>query len=79
MGPIVGILVGALNVHPDALVAIIPAWLLATFVTARTTYRITSKRRVAELEQLAERLAALARELIPAPPALRPPAPPRLR
>lgn len=79
MGPIIGVLVGALHVAPAAMGVIIPGWLLATFVTARTTYRITSRRRMADLEKLADRLAELARELISETPALRPPAPPRLR
>lgn len=78
MGPILGLLVGALHVAPPAIGVIIPGWLLTTFLTARTTYRLISRRRVAELEQLAERLAALARELIPEPRALRPPGPPQL-
>ncbi|HMA41238.1 MAG TPA: serine/threonine-protein kinase [Gemmatimonadales bacterium] len=79
MGPIIGIFVGALHIPPPAMAVIIPAWLLTTLATARTAYRFTSRRRVAELEQLAERLAALARDLISESPALRPPAGPRLR
>jgi len=79
MGPILGILVGALHIAPAAMAVIIPGWLLTTFATARTTYRVISRRRVAELERLAERLAALARDLISELPALRPPAGPRLR
>jgi len=73
------VLVGALHVPPAAMGIIIPGWLLTTFLTARTTYRLTSKRRVAELEQLADRLAALAQELILEPGPLGPPPPPRLR
>jgi serine/threonine protein kinase len=79
MGPILGIFVGALHIAPAAMAVIIPGWLLTTFATARTTYRVISRRRVAELERLAERLAALARDLISELPALRPPAGPRLR
>lgn len=79
MGPIIGVLVGALHAPPAAMGIIIPGWLLTTFLTARTTYRLTSRRRVAELEQLADRLAALAQELILEPGPLGPPPPPRLR
>lgn len=79
MGPIMGILVGALHVAPELLVAIIPGWLLTTFVTARTTFRAITRRRVADLQRLADQLAGLARELITESRALPPPAPPRLR
>ncbi len=65
LGPIIGILVGGLNLAPVAMVAIIPLWLGTTYVTARTVYRRNARGRVRELEALADRLAALARELIP--------------
>ena len=43
---------------------VIPAWLLATYATARTVYRENTKRRSRELEALADSLAALTRELV---------------
>jgi protein kinase-like protein len=64
MGPIVGILGGALHMGP-AVLAIVPAWLATTFITARTVYHRTSNKRAAELERLADRLAALTAELVP--------------
>ena len=67
LGPILGILIGGLNVAPIAMVGIIPLWLTTTYVTARTAYSRTVRRRVRELEGLADRLADLARELMPAP------------
>jgi hypothetical protein len=67
MGPIMGIFVGALNFPAAAMAVIVPLWLAATYTTARTAYRLTTRRRVRELEQLADRLAALAQELIPPP------------
>jgi hypothetical protein len=67
MGPIMGILGGALNFHPPALLAIVPFWLATTFVTARTVYRKTTRKRVRELEALADRLAEFARDLVPEP------------
>lgn len=60
----------ALNL-PEVLPVIIPLWLATTYATARTAYRSSSRRRLRELEGLAERLAALARELVPERLALR--------
>jgi len=65
MGPIIGIFVGALHFPGAAMAAIIPLWLGTTYVTARTAYHYSTKRRVQQMERLADRLAALARELIP--------------
>ena len=65
MGPIMGIGAGALHLGP-ALVFVVPAWLGITYVTARTVYRRTTKRRVTELENLVNRLAALVAELVEA-------------
>jgi len=64
-GSIMGILFGALHFPGTAIAAIVPLWLLATFATARTTFRYVTRRRLRELEQLADRLAALAQDLIP--------------
>ncbi|MGH7537608.1 MAG: serine/threonine-protein kinase [Gemmatimonadales bacterium] len=71
MGPIMGIFVGALHFPAAAMAMIVPLWLATTYATARTAYRLTTRRRVRELEELADRLAALARELVPARPALK--------
>ena len=66
MGPIMGILGGALHMGPG-IVALVPVWLGATFVTARAVYRSSTNKRVRELERLADRLAGLAEELMPPP------------
>jgi tRNA A-37 threonylcarbamoyl transferase component Bud32 len=71
MGPIMGIGVGALGLEAAAMVVIVPIWLTATYLTARTVYSRSVKRRERELEGLADRLAALSRDLIPARRALR--------
>jgi len=79
IGPILGISMGALHLPGAALGLIIPAWLATTLATAHIAYRRTAKGRVRELEQLADRLAALARDLIPPErPALRRPERPAL-
>jgi hypothetical protein len=70
MGPIFGIFLGALNFPEAAIAAIIPLWLVTTFATARTAYHYSAARRERELGILGERLAALARELVPGRPAL---------
>jgi hypothetical protein len=64
MGPIMGIFVGALNV-PTLLALIIPAWFATTYVTARTVYTRAVRRRAKEMEDVVDRLGALARELTP--------------
>lgn len=74
LGPILGILGGALHIAGPTVVAIVPLWLATTFLTARTVYRRSSTRRAQELERLADRLAALTAELVPPPrAALHPP------
>jgi serine/threonine protein kinase len=70
MGPIMAILGGALHLPPVAFGVIIPLWLATTYVTARTVYGMMSGRRARELEGVADRVAALTRELIPARPGL---------
>ena len=52
---------------------IIPAWLAVTFATARSAYFYATRRRERQLVELADRLAALARELVPERSALRKP------
>jgi hypothetical protein len=53
-------------------VTIVPVWLGITYLTARTVYRRTSTKRLRELEELANRLAALARDLVEVPHRLNP-------
>jgi hypothetical protein len=57
----------ALHLGGAAVVAIVPLWLATTYVTARTVYRSSTRKRAQELERLADRLAALAQELTPPP------------
>lgn len=64
LGPLVGVLGGGLHLAPAAFLFIVPAWLVLTFATARTSYHYGTRRRERELEALADRLAALTRELI---------------
>jgi hypothetical protein len=65
LGPIVAISVEALKV-PMVLVAAIPLWLLAVFSGTRSLYHNLVASRNRTLEALADRLAALARQLAPA-------------
>jgi serine/threonine protein kinase/uncharacterized membrane protein len=67
LGPIMGVLGGALHVVGPALVVIVPFWLGTTYIVARTVYRRSVAKRVRELERLADRLAALTAELVPPP------------
>jgi len=69
MGPIMGILGGALHLGP-AVALIVPFWLGATYITARTVYRNITTKRARELESLGDRLAEFAREIAPEPRAL---------
>ena len=64
MGPIIGVGVGAFHLAGAAVAAIIPLWLVATYFTARAAYGRTTRRRVRELEGLADRLAGLVQELV---------------
>ncbi len=68
MGPIIGILSNFATAA--AALVVIPFWLFTTFSVARSTYHYSSRRRIRELEALADRLAQLATELIPARPQL---------
>jgi len=70
MGPMIWFVAGGLHL-PAALPFVIPLWLATTLVTARTAYHYSTKRRAQTLEKLADRLEALARELVPARPAVR--------
>ena len=51
MGPVLGILGGALHMGP-AVVAFIPVWLGVTYATARYVYRRTTRKKATELEEL---------------------------
>ncbi|HLZ44128.1 MAG TPA: serine/threonine-protein kinase [Gemmatimonadales bacterium] len=72
MGPIIGVGVGALHLVGPAVVVMIPVWLGITYLTARTVYGRVSRRRTRELETLANRLAAVAGQLVEAPRRLKP-------
>src|SRR5438132_1019252 len=69
-GPIIAV-VASLHVTGAAFGAVVPLWLLTSFMTARTVYYYSARRRVRDLQRLADRLATLARELVPAPRVLR--------
>jgi Protein kinase domain len=71
IGPFIGIAVGALHLSGGMVAAAIPVWLGVTFLTARTFFHRTATRRERELAALADRLAELARELLPARPDVR--------
>jgi serine/threonine protein kinase len=68
LGPILGVTLDALQLGGGAVAVLIPLWLMTTFATARTSYYYAVRRRSRALEELADRLEALARELaVPAP------------
>ena len=71
MGPILGVLGGVLHLGP-AVIAFVPVWLSITYATARYVYRRMTRKRAAELENLANSLAALAEELVEVPHRLNP-------
>ena len=71
MGPIIVTFAGALHI-PQALAVIIPLWMATVYATARTGFHYSTQKRVRELTGLADRLAALAEELV-CRPALRNP------
>jgi serine/threonine protein kinase len=67
MGPMLGFVFGGLHLPPESLGFIIPAWLATVFSIARTSYHYAVRRRKKKLEEIADRLADLARELIGQP------------
>jgi serine/threonine protein kinase len=71
MGPVLGILGGVLHLGP-AVVVMVPVWLGITYATARYVYRRMTRKRAAELEALADRVAALVAELVDIPHRLKP-------
>jgi serine/threonine protein kinase len=79
MGPILGVMIDGLNMAGAAVAVAVPAWLLFTFATARTSYYYASRRRVRQLEKLIQRLDTVARELVGTPPALEGPERPQLK
>jgi serine/threonine protein kinase len=70
MGPIMGTLFGGLHVPGILALFVVPAWLGITFITARTVYQRSVKKRIAGMVPLMDRLAELTRELIPSRPRL---------
>jgi hypothetical protein len=62
-GILSGVIAGALHAAWPLLIAI-PAWLSLTYLTARTTYGRLSRRRLRELEHLADRVAAAVEEVV---------------
>ena len=63
LGPLIGYVTEGLR-NPAILVAAIPLWLGLTYATARTSYHYTVKRRHKQLNELADRLVAVARDVI---------------
>jgi serine/threonine protein kinase len=63
-GIVIGVTMGALHLNPLFLIGAIPAWLAASYYTARRVYRHQSDKRYREIEELADRLAELSRDLI---------------
>ena len=64
MGPIMGGLFGGLHLPGIAAAFVVPAWLTLTYATARASYHHLVKGRTRDLENLANKLAQLAAELI---------------
>jgi serine/threonine protein kinase len=71
MGPMLGILGGVFHLGP-AVIAVVPIWLSITYATARFVYRRMTRKRAADLESLANRLAALVQGLVVVPYRLKP-------
>ncbi len=76
LGPLMGISAGVFHLPLIGLV-ILPFWLATVYATARSVYHYSSTRRVRQLNDLGDRLAALATNLI-AESALPGASPPRL-
>jgi tRNA A-37 threonylcarbamoyl transferase component Bud32 len=74
---IVAAISGSMGI-PILIPVLMPLWLATTFAVARTAYHYSSRRRALQLELVADRLAAVAAELVPQRPALRGPEPKRL-
>jgi hypothetical protein len=65
IGPVLGVFTGL--GAGTAVIAAVPFWLALTYAVARTSYYYAVRRRQRELDGLADRLAALAQDLIPRP------------
>jgi len=63
LGPVLGITIDGLGMGGGVAAVLVPLWLMLTFATARTSYYYATRRRSRALENLADRLEALAREL----------------
>jgi hypothetical protein len=59
-----GGLFGGLKLPGEAALIVLPVWLSLVYLTARTSYHYAVVRREKVLENLADRLADLAQELI---------------
>jgi len=66
-----GILGGVFHLGP-AVIAVVPIWLSITYATARYVYRRMTRKRAADLENIANRLAALIQGLVEVPYRLKP-------
>src|SRR5256885_46196 len=66
--PVIGIAIGLFHLPPGAIGAIIPLWLGTTYVTARTAYHASTKRRARAPEHPTPPPAAPAREPVSQPP-----------
>jgi len=64
LGPIVGVAIEGLQA-PAVLFAAVPLWIAAVFSSARSIYHYSTRSRHRQLEALADRLVALARQLMP--------------
>jgi len=64
MPPIVGVAIEGLQA-PAVLFAAVPLWIAAVFSSARSIYHYSTRSRHRQLEALADRLVALARQLMP--------------
>ena len=64
MGPLFGVFFGAMHLPGAAAAFFVPAWLGLVFSGARTAFHYAVKRREKTLQELADRLAATATDLV---------------
>jgi serine/threonine-protein kinase len=64
LGPLMGITMEGLGAGGAGIAILIPLWLAVTFATARSFYYYAVRRRSRALSELADRLEALARDLV---------------
>ena len=67
MGPIVGVTIGAMHLHPLALLVVIPLWIGTAYSVARTTFHYASLRRERKLEVVVDLVAEVITQLIDQP------------